>query len=60
MRKIETYLVGQKIDFFAVKVDRYAVKPGIYLYENLCTDSWVDVISVNFNSEKVLEDKIFG
>ena len=28
--------------------------------ENPCTDSWVDVTSVNFNSEKVLEDKIFG
>ena len=24
------------------------------------TDSWVDVTSVNFNSEKVHEDKIFG
>ena len=44
--------------FFAVKVDRYDVKPGICLYENLCTDSWVDVTSVNFNSKKVLEDKI--
>ena len=63
MRKIAIYLVGRKIHlhrFFGVKVDGYYVKPGIYLYENLCTDSWVDVTSVNFNSKKVLEDKIFG
>ena len=35
------------------------VNPGICLYENLFTDSWVDVISVNFNSKKVHEDDIF-
>ena len=29
---------------------------GIYVYENLFTDSWVDVISVTFYSEKVHED----
>ena len=40
------------IYFFAVKVDGYDVKPGICLYENPCTDSWVDVTSVNFNSKK--------
>ena len=28
-------------------------------YENLFTDSWVNVISVNFNSKKVHEDDIF-
>ena len=63
MRKIATYLVGRKVHLhrlFAVKVDEYDVKPGICQYENLCTDSWVDVTSVNFNSKKVLEDKIFG
>ena len=32
----------------------------IFVYENLFTDSWVDVISVNFNSKKVYEDEIFG
>ena len=32
---------------------------GIYVYENLFTDSWVDVISVNLNSKKVHEDSIF-
>ena len=36
------------------------VKPGIFVYENLFTDSWVDVISANFNSKKVYEDEIFG
>ena len=35
------------------------VNPGICVYENLFTDSWVDVISVNFNSKKVHEDDIF-
>ena len=29
------------------------------VYENLFTDSWVDVISVNFNGKKVHEDDIF-
>ena len=35
------------------------VNPGICVYENLFTDSWVDVISVNFNGKKVHEDDIF-
>ena len=48
------------IDFFAVKVDGSDVYPGICLYENLFTDSWVDVTSVNFNSKKVYEDEMFG
>ena len=48
------------MDFFAVKVDEVSdVNPGIRLYENIFTDSWVDVISVNFNSKKVHEDDIF-
>ena len=61
--KLQPILSAEKfifIYFFAVKVDGYDVKPGICLYENPCTDSWVDVTSVNFNSKKVLEDKIFG
>ena len=61
--KLQHILSAEKfifIDFFAVKVDGYDVKPGICLYENLCTDSWVDVTSVNFNSKKVLEENIFG
>ena len=61
--KLQYILSAEKfifIDFFAVKVDGYDVKPGICLYENLCTDSWVDVTSVNFNSKNVLEDKMFG
>ena len=33
--------------------------PGICLYENLFTDSCVDVTSVNFNSKKIYEDEIF-
>ena len=51
--KLQHILSAEKfifIDFLAVKVDGYDVKPGICLYESLCTDSWVDV----------LEDKIFG
>ena len=48
------------IDFFAVKVDRSNVYPGTCLYENLFTDSWVDVTSVNFNSKNVNEDEMFG
>ena len=48
------------IDFFAVKVDGSDVNPGICLYENLITDSWVDITSVNFNSKKDYEDEIFG
>ena len=35
------------------------VNPGICVYENLFTDSCVDVISVNFNGKKVHEDDIF-
>ena len=35
------------------------VNPGICVYENLFTGSWVDAISVNFNSKKVHEDDIF-
>ena len=35
------------------------INPGICVYENLFRDSWVDVISVNFNSKKVHEDDIF-
>ena len=35
------------------------VNPGICVYENLFTDSWVDVISVNFNSTKIHVDDIF-
>ena len=57
--KLQHILSAEKF-ISAVKVDGYDVKPGICLYENLCTDSWVDVTSVNFNSKKVLEDKIFG
>ena len=30
------------------------------LYENLFTDTMVDVNSVNFNSKTVYEDEIFG
>ena len=56
LRKIVIYLV----DFFAVKVDGSDVYPGICLYENLFTDSWVDVTSVKFNSKKVYEVNIFG
>ena len=48
------------IDFFDVKVDRSDVNQGICLYENLFTDTLVDVTSVNFNSKKVYEDEIFG
>ena len=48
------------IDFFAVKVDGSDVIQGICLFENLFTDTLVDVISVNFNSKKVYDDKIFG
>ena len=40
------------------------VNAGICVYENLFTDSWVDVISVNFNSKKSIKmtfssDKIY-
>ena len=48
------------IDFFAVKVDRSDVNLGIRLYENLFTETLVDVTSVNFNSKKVYEDHVFG
>ena len=48
------------IDFFAVKVDGRDVNQGICLYENLFTDTLVDVTSVNFNSKNVYEDEIFG
>ena len=63
--KLQYILSAEKfifIDYFAVKVDGYDVKPGICLYENICRGiySWVDVTSVNFNNKKVLEDKIFG
>ena len=61
--KLQHILSAEKfifIYFFAVRVDGCDVKPGICLYENHCTDSWVDVTSVNFNGKKVLEDKIFG
>ena len=44
------------IDFLAFKVDGSDVYPGICLYENLFTDSWLDVTSV----KKVYEDEIFG
>ena len=57
LRKIVIYLVGRKFhlhDFFAVKVDGSDVYPGICPYENLLTDSWVDITSVNFNSKKSL------
>ena len=57
---IFTFFYLRNFIFFAVKVDGYDVKPGICLYENLRTYPWVDVTSVNFNSKKVLEDKIFG
>ena len=53
-------------DFLAVKVDEVTskwrqsdVNPAICVYENIFTDSWVDVISVNFNSKKVHENDIF-
>ena len=48
------------IELFAVEVDGSDVYPGISLYENLFTDSWVYVTSVNFNSNKFNEDEIFG
>ena len=49
------------IDFFTVKVDGNDVNQGICLYKNLFTDTWVDVISVSFNSKKVYKlDEIFG
>ena len=48
------------VAFFAVKVDGSDVYPGICLYENLFTDCWLGVTSVNFNSKKVHEDEIFG
>ena len=48
------------VAFFAVKVDGSDVYPGICLYENLYTDCWLGVTSVNFNSKKVHEDEIFG
>ena len=48
------------MDFFAVKVDGSDVIVGIFLYENLFTDFRYDITSVNFNSEKVHEDDIFG
>ena len=36
-----------------------AVNPAICVYENVFTDSWVDVISVNFISKMVYVDDIF-
>ena len=48
------------IDFFTVKVDRHDINQGICLYENLFIDTWVDVISISFNSKKVYEDEIFS
>ena len=48
------------IDVFAVKVDGNDVNQGICLYENLFTDTLVDVTSVDFNSKKVHELEIFG
>ena len=39
------------MDFFAVKVDGGDVIAGIFLYENLFTDSHYDITSVNFNSD---------
>ena len=48
------------MDVFAVKVDGSDVNTGICLYENLFTDSLVDITSVNFNSKKVYEDELFG
>ena len=47
------------MDFFAVKVDGGDVIAGIFLYENLFTDSHYDITSVNFNSANVHEDDIF-
>ena len=47
------------IDFFAVKVDGSDVYQGICLYENLFTDSWVNVTFVNFNSKKVYESLFY-
>ena len=58
------YLVGQKLliftDFFTVKVDGNYVNQGTCLNINLFTDTWVDVISVSFNSKKIYKDEIFG
>ena len=48
------------MDFFAVKVDGSDVIARISLYENHFTDSQYDITSVNFNSEKVLEDDMFA
>ena len=47
------------MDVFAVKVDKVTSTQESGHYENLFTDSWVDVISVNFNSKKVHEHDIF-
>ena len=62
LRKIVIYLVGRKFHFEISKfqVDGNDVNQGIYLYENLFTDTLVDVISVSFNSKKVYEDEIFA
>ena len=46
------------MDFFAVKVDGSDVIVGISLYENLFTDSRYDFTSVNFNIEKIHEEKM--
>ena len=45
------------IDFFAVNVDRSDVKPGIFKGVFICTDSWDDVTSINFNSKKSMKMK---
>ena len=42
------------------EVDGNDVNQGICLYENLFTDTWVDVISVSFKRKKVYEDEMFG
>ena len=45
LRKIVIYLVGRKC---------HLRRLFCWLYENLFTDSWIDVTSVNFNSKKSL------
>ena len=55
--------ISYSYTFLLLKLTKWRqsdVNPGIFVYENLFTDSWVDVISVIFNSKKVYEDEIFG
>ena len=62
LRKIVMYLVGRKFHlhrlFYCYIVDENYINQGICLYEDLFTDTctWVDIISVSFNSKKVYED----